>query len=127
MFPAFLHTLAPLLGFATLAPDAHGACLLKIKEGEFSLLFEWDEQIVPRSVLLSSPLFSFPPEKGHALALFSLQRNLSLEETLSLHPEKNLLLLHRRLSPEVDQPELERLLNLFLKTSTLLKQEISRL
>ena len=115
-FETFLLELAKVLHFPTLAPDARGACLIIMKDGNIPLLFEFDEQLVPNTVLLSSPITAIPV--SHRLDVFEalLMGNSTIEDTLSAKPDEDMLYLHRRFHPEIQSSEIEQLLQTFLQT-----------
>lgn len=127
MFPFFLTELATVLQFSTLAPDENGACLIVMREGDIPLLFEFDEQIVPNKILLSSPLLGFPLDRRAEIYEISLKLNEKIEETLSVKPDEDLLYLHRRIPPEIQAGELEMLLNSFLKQVHAIQKQVEQL
>lgn len=113
-FQEFLTQLAEALDFSYLQPDEWGACMIVLKEHEASLLFELDEQLVPNTILLSSPLCPLPYENRIELLEESLKGNLVIEETLSCKPDEDILYLHRRIHPHILAPELKLLIADFL-------------
>lgn len=117
LFEIFLLELAKVLQFPSLSPDAHGACLIIMKEGKIPLLFEFDEQLVPNTVLLSCALS--PISIIHRIDIYEalLIGNSSQEDTLSIKPDEDMLYLHRRFHPDIQSIDLEPLLHQFLETA----------
>jgi Tir chaperone protein (CesT) family len=116
-FETFLVELAHVLQFSTLAPDARGACLIIMKDGNIPLLFEFDEQLVPNTVLLSSPITTIPDSLRASIYEAILLGNSSIEDTLSVKPDEDMLYLHRRFHPQIQASEIEALLQNFLATA----------
>lgn len=127
MFEAFLQELAKVLHFSTLAPDKHGACLIVMKEGKIPLLFELDEQLVPNKILVSTPVIDFPIDRRAEIYEDCLKMNASIEGTVSVKPDEDMLYLHRRIAPEIQSPELEIILNTFLNQVSLIKTHVEEL
>ncbi len=123
-FEVFLLELAKVLQFSTLAPDAKGACLIIMKEGNIPLLFEYDEQLVPNTILLSCLVCAIPMEKRCEVYEASLIGNASIEETLSVKPDEDLLYLHRRFHPSIQASDLDKLLKRFLENVKLWKGKV---
>lgn len=115
LFETFLLELAKVLQFSTLAPDAKGACLIIMKEGNIPLLFEFDEQLVPNTILLSCLVSTIPMERRSEVYEASLIGNQTIEECLSVKPDEDLLYLHRRFHPSIQAADLEKLLLSFLE------------
>jgi hypothetical protein len=115
-FEMFLSELAKVLEFSSLHPDEHGACLIIMKEGNVPLLFEFDDQLVPNTVLLSSPILSIPTTHGLTIHEALLKGNGGIEETLSVKPDDEMLYLHRRFHPQIGASEIDQLLQIFLQT-----------
>jgi hypothetical protein len=115
-FETFLLELAKVLKFSTLAPDSQGACMIVMSEWNASLLFEFDDQLVPNTVLLSSPIASIPIAHCNVVCEAALIGNTHIEETLSLKPDEDLLYLHRRFHPLMEASDIEKLLTMFLET-----------
>lgn len=115
-FETFLLELAKVMQFSTLAPDARGACLIIMKEGNFPLLFEFDEQLVPNTVLLSSPIAAIPIAHRADIYEASLIGNSAIEDTLSVKPDEDMLYLHCRFHPEIQASEIDERLQFFLAT-----------
>jgi hypothetical protein len=113
-FEKFLQELAKVLHFPQLAPDAHGVCLIIMKEGNIPLLFEFDDHLVPNTILLSSPIIHFAIDHRVEIYKASLIGNTTIEETLSVKPDEDLLYLHRRFHPDIGSSDLETLLQTFL-------------
>jgi hypothetical protein len=114
-FEIFLTQLAVVMHFSSLAPDGRGACLIIMKEGNIPLLFEFDEQLVPNTVLLSSPIITIPITHRADIYEALLKANSTIEETLSVKPDEDMLYLHRRFHPDIQAHEIEQLLEPFLK------------
>src|SRR5262249_27351044 len=115
-FEEFLMQLAQVLQFQRLAPDEQGACLIVMKESNAQLLFEFDEQLVPNTVLLSCLISSIPIDHRSDIYEALLAGNSTIEDTLSVKPDEDLLYLHRRFHPSIQADSLEKLLNTFLET-----------
>jgi Tir chaperone protein (CesT) family len=113
-FEDFLQQLATVLQFPSLAPDSNGACLIVMKDGNIPLLFEFDEKLVPNTILLSSPVSAIPIEKRAEIYDASLMGNQTDEEILSIKPDEDLLYLHRRFHPAIFSDDLDILLKSFL-------------
>ncbi len=124
-FETFLTQLAPLLQFPSLSPDAKGACLIIMKEGNVLLLFEFDEQLVPNTVLLSSLLCSIPQERRAEVYEALLIGNQTIEETLSAKPDEDLLYLHQRFHPAIEAAALEKELSHFLEQERVWREKIA--
>lgn len=114
-FELFLEKLAKVLLFSSLGPDSNGVCLIEMKEGRIPLLFEFDDQLVPYSILVSTPLYAFPLTHRYGIYQICLMGNGEMEETLSVKPDEDLLYLHRRIHPEIDIFDLDLLLKNFLE------------
>jgi len=114
-FETFLLELAKVLHFSSLAPDAHGACLIIMKDGSIPLLFEFDDQLVPNTILVSSPIAALPITHHADIYEALLKGNASIEETLSVKPDEDVLYLHRRFHPDIQSAEIEQLLHFFLQ------------
>jgi hypothetical protein len=123
-FEIFLLELAKILHFPTLAPDENGACLIMMKEGEIPLLFEFDQQLVPNTILLSSPLLPIPTTHCEKIYKTILIGNSSQEQTLSVKLDEEILYLHQRFHPSIRSSELEPLLNQFLEQVRVWKEKI---
>lgn len=123
-FETFLLELAQALNFTTLAPDALGACLIMMKEGTIPLLFEFDDQLVPNTILISCPIAAIPI--SHRLDIYEalLKGNSLIENTLSVKPDEDMLYMHRRLHPEIQAKELKQILHFFLETVKLWKKNV---
>jgi hypothetical protein len=115
-FEGFLLELARVLYFPTLAPDEQGACLVIIKEGNIPLLFEFDDQLEPNTILLSSPIAAIPPRHRSDIYEALLRGNMVAEDTLSAKPDEELVFLHRRFHPNIQAKEIDFLLQIFLQT-----------
>lgn len=126
-FETFLLELAKVLQFTHLEPDAHGACLIIMKEGNVPLLFEFDDHLVPNTILLSSPIAHFPIEHRVDIYEVSLSGNATIEETLSVKPDEDHLYVHRRFHPEIQAADIEKLLEIFLETVKKWKGEVERI
>lgn len=126
-FEVFLTELAHVLQFSTLAPDAKGACLIIMKDGNVPLLFEFDEQLVPNTILLSCLICPIPMERRVEVYEMSLIGNGAIEETLSIKPDDDLLYLHRRFHPAILADDLEKLLKSFLEQVKMWKGKVDTL
>lgn len=114
-FQDFLDELAEALQFSSLGPDKWGACLIVMKEEEASLLFEFDDKLVPNTILLSSAIASLPFENRREIFEVCLKGNNKIDETLSCKPDEDVLYLHRRLHPDIRSQELLSLIRIFLE------------
>ena len=116
-FEEFLNELAQVLKFSSLHPDQKGACLVVLKEHNLPLLFEFDDDLVPHTVLISCALAPFPIEYRSAFYTASLIGNATIAETLSVKPDEEILYLHRRCQSTMRASEIELLLNAFINTA----------
>ncbi len=123
-FELFLSELAKALNFSSLAPDSQGVCLIQIKNEETPLLFEFDDQLVPNTVLLSSPVSAVPIERRAEVFESILMANLEIEDTLSVKPDEDMLFLHRRLHPQIHAREIREIIKTFLDTVRTWKEKI---
>lgn len=114
-FKSFLSELAKVLDFQTLAPDKSGGCLLLMKEDNIQVLFEFDNHLVPNTILLSTLISTIPVDKRIEFYEASLEGNNDIEETLSIKPDEDVLYLHRRLHPDIQSDDLAQVLKIFLK------------
>lgn len=124
LFEVFLQELAKAMRFNDLKADAQGACEILIKEGDISLLFEFDDQLVPNTILLSAPVSDFPSEHRAAIYAAILAGNMGLEETLSIKPDDDLCFLHIRFNPQIQAAEIEQMLKSFVLKVKEWKQKI---
>ncbi|MFN0065567.1 MAG: type III secretion system chaperone [Chlamydiales bacterium] len=126
-FTTFLSQLADVLQFTALFPDKHGACLVVMKESHLPLLFEFDDRLVPNTILLSTPLSRLTA--GHERKFFveSLKGNYLLEETLSMKSDDELFYLHRRLHPEIEAADLKLALDQFITTAKAWREKFEKL
>ena len=115
-FEHFLERLAKAVGSPKLHPDEGGACIIEWK-GE-SLIFEFDNMLVPNTILVTSPCFLLPKENRERILEEALKCNKMIEETLSQKPDEEVLYLHRRLHPSIGQEELVAILNTFVEDLT---------
>lgn len=127
MFEEFLKTLASVLDFSQLKPDENGACQIIIKDGNIPILFEWDDELVPRTVLASSLLAAFPLEYRADIYQMCLIANSTQEEILSTKPDEDLVYLHRRFHPEIQKDSLETSIQSFVASSKRAKSLIENL
>lgn len=104
-FQSFLQELAQGLGYGTLLPDEYGGCVVTVDSQE--LLFEFDDKLVPNTVLLSALVSELPTEKRKEVLLECLKANSEMEETLSKKPDEEVIYLHRRLHPDIRAEELK--------------------
>jgi hypothetical protein len=122
-FAIFLKELSQALGFNSLSPDQFGVCMIRMKEGDVHLLFEFDDQLVPNTILLSSFICPLPMENRSDIYEEILKRNHMIEETLSCKPDENFLYLHRRMHPEMQAEELKKMLHHFILEVKFWKQK----
>lgn len=104
-FQQFLQELAQGLGYGTLLPDEYGGCAVTVESQE--LLFEFDDKLVPNTVLLSAAVCELPRERRKNVLLECLKANSEIEETLSKKPDEEVIYLHRRLHPDIRAEELK--------------------
>ncbi len=126
-FKTFLLELAKVLEFSTLAPDEKGACLIIMKEGQIPFLFEYDEQLVPNTVLVSCAITSIPIERRADVYEAILKENHRIEETLSVKPDEDMVYLHRRFHPLIQAEELDTFLHSFLERVKQWKVEVEQI
>lgn len=124
-FYSFLQELAEALSFPSLVPDNQGACLLHFHEKDHSILFEFDDQLVPNTILMSSPLCLLPEENRLEILESCLKGNQEMDETLSCKPDDFFLYLHRRVYPGIQAAALTPVINAFLSKITLWKEKIA--
>ncbi len=86
-----------------------------MKEGRIPLLFEYDDQLVPYSILVSTPLYAFPLTHRYGIYQLCLLGNSEMEETLSVKPDEDFLYLHRRIHPEIEASDLDLVIKNFLE------------
>ena len=115
-FQRFLNQLAEVLEFKKLKPDEHGACLLVMNETQVPLLFEYDDHLVPNSILVSSPVSGIGPGKEGEVLKQCLMLNGGLEETLSKKPDDDEIYLHRRIHPDIHAKDLDPIVHQFVET-----------
>lgn len=127
MFETFLRELAKVLHFSSLTPDSNGVCLILMKEREIPLLFELDEQLVPNKILLSTSIIDFPIERRAEIYEVCLKMNASSEATVSVKPDEDKIYLHRRFSPDIQAPELEKIVEKFLEQANKIQAHIEEL
>ncbi|MCH9611044.1 MAG: hypothetical protein S4CHLAM81_13760 [Chlamydiales bacterium] len=123
-FSTFLKELSSLLRFTTLSPDRHGACLVVMKSNNLPLLFEYDDHLVPSTILLSTPICEVDPDRERALLRATLTANSQMEETLSVKPDEPVVYLHKRFSPQIEGAELKKQLDLFIESSLYWQNEL---
>lgn len=126
-FISFLNELAQTLGFSTLTPDQKGVCQLAFEKESLELLFEFDEQLVPNTILLTAFLCPLPEKNKVQVMENCLKENANLLETLSCKPDEELVYLHLRIHPEIRSSELNPLVKNFLADATRLRQKIKQL
>lgn len=124
-FSQFLLKLTEVLHFISLEPDDAGACLIKLKQGESAILFEFDDQLPPHTILLSAPLAEIPNQIIPSIYESLLIANSMLDETLSLRPDSALLYLHRRLHPDISSADLTAAVHSFATTEKQWKERIT--
>ncbi len=127
MFETFLLELAKILEFKTLKPDQQGTCLIVMKESQVHMLFEPDEQIVPHKILVSSPVAEFPVERRAEIYEMCLKSNNSIEETVSVKPDEDIIYLHRRIAPEIEAKELEIIVHGFIKQVQKISADVEKI
>ncbi len=117
LFAPFLAELAKVLEFDALKVDSQGVCNIVMNENTISLLFEFDDQLVPNTILLSSPISSIPI--SHRLDVYEdlLVANSQIEDTLSVKPDEDMLYLHCRLHPSIQAIDIKAHLTRFLTTA----------
>ena len=106
-FKDFLNELAKALEFSHLEADTHGACLIVLKEDQLPLLFEFDDSLVPGTILASCEIAPIPQEIKPIFLEQALIANHTLEETLSICPNKDSLFLHRRIGAKILSDDLK--------------------
>lgn len=126
-FEEFLLELAKALEFDHLGPDRQGACLIVMKEDQTSLLFEYDESLVPHHVLVSSEICPIPSEISSAVLEEALVSNFVLEATLSCKPDSNHLYLHYRFHPKIDSAEIKSVIDNILTQIRQWRQKVKDL
>lgn len=127
LFQKFLNELAEALQFSSLQPDEAGACLILLRENQAELLFELDEQLVPGTILLSSPLTLIPSQNRIEIYEECLKGNRLLDETLSCKPDEDILYLHRRLNPDIRSENLKHVIVDFLTQLTQWRKKVDEL
>lgn len=126
-FQKFLNQLAVVLEFTQLKPDKHGACLIIMKANNVPLLFEFDDQLVPNSILVSCPVTSIQYGYENVALTACLKRNELIEETLSKKPDEEQIYLHRRIHPGILSEDLKPIVDHFIETVLASKQELETL
>ncbi len=116
-FQEFLNELAVVLGFP-LQPDDKGACLILMKQEEVPLLFEFDESLVPNTILISSEISPISEDILSAVLEEALIANHSMSETLSCRPDSNFLYLHKRVHPKIAAADLKIIVEPLVKQVT---------
>lgn len=114
-FEIFLSELAKVVHLSHLKPDSHDTCFLLWKEGEIPLLFEFDDQLVPNTILLSAEIAPIPLDYQQEVFETALKENSLSEETLSVKPDEDMLFLHRRFHPFISAEEMDSLLKPFIE------------
>ena len=127
LFETFLQELARAMNFTDLKPDGDGACLVVLKEDDIPLLFEFDDQLVPNTILLSAPIETFPSELRAVIYEALLVGNNFIEETLSVKPDEDLVYLHIRLHPASQAPEIQQTLKSFVSNIKEWRQKVETL
>lgn len=115
IFNDFLKQVAEVFQLKRLEPDSFGVCLIEIKKTHVKLMFEYDEFIVPNTVLLSSPILTFSPHDRHDICVACLKGNAAMDETLSIKIGTDTVYLHQRIHPNVKNNELNLILQSFQK------------
>ncbi len=123
-FQTFLQELAQGLDYGALMPDDSGGCVVNVEDKE--LLFEFDDQLVPNTVLLSAFVCDLPRERRKEILLDCLKANSEIEETLSKKPDEEVVYLHRRLHPDIRADELREVSAAFAKQISHWQQKISQ-
>ena len=113
-----------MLEFKKLKPDEHGACLLVMNESNVPLLFEYDDHLVPNSVLVSSPVTPIGYGKEGDVLKRCLIMNAGLEETLSKKPDEEEIYLHRRIHPDIHAKDLDPIVSQFVETVVQSKKQL---
>jgi len=112
-FQEFLDQLAPLYGMRALRPDKMGACQLLLKKENLLVLFEYDDHVVPNTVLASVPLGEVLAGNEKQIMKELLKGNQKSENVLSMQPDEPICFLHRRLSSSIAGEELKKSLASF--------------
>jgi hypothetical protein len=124
LFQEFLQKIASLYSLDTLRPDQMGACQLFLKKENLHLLFEYDDHIVPDTILVSTSLGEIAIGKEEDVSKKLLKYNEKGEDILSIQPEEPICFLHRRLSPHLEKEKLQESLTTFKETAVYWQQEI---
>lgn len=107
-FEEFLDELAKALLFKQLKPDSKGACLLVLQKEQIPLLFEFDNSLVPNTILVSIEVCPIPHEILRSVLEEGLMANQHLSETLSCKPDSDYLFLHKRLHPKIESADIKK-------------------
>lgn len=124
MFNDFLKVLANVLHFTSLEADQNGACLIVMKESGIPLLFEYDDELVPNHILISTHVVDFPMERRVEIYEMILKANHIMEATLSVKPGEDQIYLHQRISPEIPDLELNIVIQTFLEHVHMIKKAV---
>lgn len=111
LFQDFLNKLQRALGTSALHPDAHHACLLHFREEGVELLFEYDDRIVPQSVIVTSPIGVVSAAIARDLLEEALKENGVRETALAFVPEQESLFLFLRIPLFLEEAEVARLVH----------------
>lgn len=122
-FEIFLNELGKILELSSLRPDRNGACLIILKEGQISLLFEYDDELVPNTILVTATLLTFSIQYREDIYEFCLKANQTMEETLSVKPDEDALYLHKRIHPDIEKSDLDSVLKSFIENYKILKEQ----
>lgn len=98
-----------------------------MKESGIPLLFEFDDHLVPNTILVSTQIAPIPIDKRAAFYEASLQGNSRMEETLSIKPDEDFLYLHRRFHPDIQAEDIDLALQAFLKQVKVWKEKAEAL
>lgn len=127
LFQTFLTKLAPLLEFSDLKPDQHGACLIIMKANNVPMLFEFDDSLVPNTILLSSPVAEIQPGQEAETYLTCLKGNEQMNDTLSKRPDEHHIYLHRRIHPDIQTEQMRPIIDQFVEHVVTWKQKLETL
>lgn len=124
IFADFLKELAKATHFSDLKPDQQGSCLLEFKNEKLHILFEYDDSLVPNTIIISTEIADYSKELIADVLEECLIGNYMIEETLSSQPNEATLFLHRRVHPQIDATEILAILESFLIQAQKWRQKI---
>ncbi len=126
-FQLFLNELAEAFEFHSLTPDTEGACLLSLKNAALELLFEFDEQLVPNTILFSTFLCTLPQKNKIDILEACLKGNEQSNATLSCKPDEEVVYLHSRVHPDIRAAELKSWINEFVDQAMAWRKKIEEM